>query len=160
MEDLDSLVPPSPEKRRRLASVPLFASLEGRALDDLLAETITRRLAPREALFHKGDHGEHLYVVMSGRLRAKARVADGREVIVALMGPQEVIGEISLLDSEPRSATVEAIEASELLAIHRHDFLLVLERHPKVAIRLAGILARRLRRLSDLGENTNSLTIE
>ena len=104
MEDPDSLVPPSPEKRRRLASVPLFASLEGRALDDLLAETITRRLAPREALFHKGDHGEHLYVVMSGRLRAKARVADGREVIVALMGPQEVIGEISLLDSEPRSA--------------------------------------------------------
>ncbi|HTF36366.1 MAG TPA: Crp/Fnr family transcriptional regulator [Myxococcota bacterium] len=152
-------MPPSPEKKRLLASVPLFAALEERALDALLAATTTRRLAPREALFHKGDPGEQLYVVMSGRLKAKAEAADGKEVIFALMGPQEVIGEIALLDSEPRSATVEAIEASELLALHRRDFLPVLERHPKVAIRLAGILAGRLRRLSDVTEDTAFLTL-
>jgi CRP/FNR family transcriptional regulator, cyclic AMP receptor protein len=148
-----------PDKRRLLASVPLFGSLEERALDALLAVTTTKRLAPREELFHKGDPGEQLYVVMSGRLKAKAEGVDGKEVIFSLMGPREVIGEIALLDSNPRSATVEAIEASELLALHRRDFLVVLERHPKVAIRLAGILAERLRKLSDLTEDTAFLTL-
>ncbi|HBZ70660.1 MAG TPA: Crp/Fnr family transcriptional regulator [Deltaproteobacteria bacterium] len=150
---------PTPDKRRLLASVPLFASLEERDLDALLAVTTTRRLAPREELFHKGDPGEQLYVVVSGRLKAKAEAADGKEVIFSLMGPQEVIGEIALLDSNPRSATVEAIEPSELLSLHRREFLRVLERHPKVAIQLAGILAGRLRRLSDLTEDTAFLTL-
>jgi len=147
------------ERKRLLASVPLFVSLDDRALDALVAATTTRRLAPREALFHKGDPGEQLYVVISGRLKAKAEAADGKEVIFSLMGPPEVIGEIALLDSEPRSATVEAIETSELLALHRRDFLPVLERYPKVATRLAGILARRLRRLSDLTEDSAFLTL-
>ena len=149
----------SPEKRRLLASVPLFSSLEERDLDALLAVTTTKRLAAREELFHKGDPGEQLYVVVSGRLKAKAEGADGKEVIFSLMGAPEVIGEIALLDSNPRSATVEALEASELLALDRRDFLLVMERHPKVAIRLASILAGRLRRLSDLTEDTAFLTL-
>jgi CRP-like cAMP-binding protein len=152
-------MPPGLERKRLLASVPLFASLEESALDALVAVTSTRRLAPREELFHKGDPGNQLYVVISGRLKAKAEAADGKEVIFSLMGPQEVIGEIALLDSNPRSATVEAIEASELLALHRRDFLPVLDRHPKVAIRLAGLLAARLRRLSDLTEDTAFLTL-
>lgn len=152
-------MPGSPETRRLLAGVPLFASLEERAIDALLAATTTKRLAPREELFHKGDPGERLYVVISGHLKAKAEAADGKEVIFSLMGPTEVIGEIALLDASPRSATVEAIEHSELLTLHRRDFLPVLERHPKVAIRLAGILAGRLRRLSDLTEDTAFLTL-
>jgi CRP-like cAMP-binding protein len=148
-----------PEMRRLLASVPLFAGLEARDLDALLAATTTKKVAPREVLFYKGDSGEQLYVVVDGRLKAKAEGADGKEVIFSLMGAGEVIGEIALLDSNPRSATIEAIEASELLSLHRRDFLQVMERHPKVAIRLAAILAARLRRLSDLTEDTAFLTL-
>jgi len=152
-------MPSRPEQRSLLASVPLFASLGPRELDAFLAVTTTKRVAPREELFHKGDPGAQLYVVMSGRLKVKGESTDGKEVIFSLAGPGEVIGEIALLDSKPRSATVETLEAAELLVLHRRDFLPVLERHPKVAVQLAVILAGRLRRLSDLTEDTAFLSL-
>ncbi len=147
------------DRRSILASVPLFADLGQRELDALLAATTTKRLAAREELYHKGDPGNQLYAVMSGRLKAAAAGAEGKEVVFSIMGPGEVIGEIALLDSKPRSATVEAMEPSELLTLHRRDFLPVLERHPRVALQLATVLAGRLRRLSELTEDTLFLTL-
>jgi len=147
------------DRRSLLAGVPLFAALNDRKLDALLTATTTKRLAAREELYHKGDPGNQLYAVMSGRLKASAAGLDGKEVVFSIMGPGEVIGEIALLDSKPRSATVEAMEASELLTLHRRDFLPVLERHPRVALQLAAVLAGRLRRLSELTEDTLFLTL-
>lgn len=102
---------------------------------------------------------EELQLHEVGRLKASAAGADGKEVVFGLMDPGEVIGEIALLDSEPRSATVVAMEDSQLLCLDRRDFLPFLEKHPSVAIELAAVLALRLRRLSEVMEDTLFLAL-
>jgi CRP-like cAMP-binding protein len=141
------------DRRELLSSVSIFTSLGEGDLDNLLRVTTTKRLDKKEVLFRKGDPGKQLYGVLSGRLKVMASAADGRELVFNLMGPGEVIGEIALMDSDARSATVVAVERSELLTLHRRELFPFLERHPKVAIRLAGVLARRLRRLSEHTED-------
>jgi CRP/FNR family cyclic AMP-dependent transcriptional regulator len=149
----------SMDKRQLLASVPIFACLREPELELLLDVTTTKRLATRDVLFRKGDPGNQLYAVLEGRLKILAAGADGKEVVFGINGPGEVIGEIALMDSNPRSATVVAMEACELLTLHRRDLIPFLEKHPKVTIELAGVLAARLRRLSEHTEDALFLTL-
>ena len=146
-------------RRDVLAGISIFSSLSGADLDRLVEITSVRQLRAKQTLFHQGENAVSLYGVMNGRLKASAAGADGKEVVFALMDPGEVIGEIALLDSEPRSATVVAMEKSELLCLDRRDFLPFLEKHPAVAIELAGVLASRLRKLSEVMEDTLFLTL-
>lgn len=141
------------ERRRVLANVSVFAGLDAAALDALMAITSTRRLRSGEVLFRKGAEGTQLYGVLRGRLRISAAGEDGREMVFGFSEPGEVIGEIAILDSNPRSATVTALSECELLTLDRRDLLPFLERHPMVAIHLARVLAGRLRRLSELAED-------
>jgi CRP-like cAMP-binding protein len=142
------------DRRKLLSGVSIFSSLGEHELDLLLEVTTTKRLEPKELLFRKGDPGKQLYGILSGRLKVMASGKDGRELVFGLMGPGEVIGEIALMDSNPRSATVVALEPSELLTLHRRELIPFLERQPKMAIHLAGVLAGRLRRLSEHTEDT------
>ncbi len=141
------------DRKQLLASVSIFDSLEDRELDLLLQVTATRRIDAKEVLFRKGDPGKQLYGVLSGRLKVLATGKDGKELVFGVMGPGEVIGEVSLMDEDARSATVVALEKCELLTLHRRELIPFLQRHPKVAIHLAGVLARRLRRLSEHTED-------
>jgi CRP-like cAMP-binding protein len=146
------------DSRALLASIPIFAGLPKRDLESLHAITGTRKLRAREVLFRKGDEGVTLYGVMRGRLRVYA-ASDAKEVTFRFLHPGEVFGEIALLDAQPRSATIAAMEPSELLTLHRRDFLPFLEAHPKVAIQLSVALAGLLRSLSDEVEDAKLLTI-
>ena len=156
---MEDAVPRRVERRRLLANVALFSHLEERDLDELLKVTSTRHLEDGEILFRKGDPGRQLYGVVEGRLKIYSSGAEGKEVVFGLSDPGDVTGEIALLDAEPRSATVVALAPSELLTLDRRDFLPFLERHPKVAIRLAELLAERLRRLSELTEDSLLLAL-
>ena len=147
------------DRRRLLANVSIFSSLDERSLDALVRATSTRRLDTGEVLFRKGEPGRQLYGVLTGRLKASAAGADGKEIVFSVCDPGEVIGEIALLDSNPRSATIVALEPSLLLVLDRRDFLPFLERHPRVAIELAELLAARLRRLSELAEDSVLLAL-
>jgi CRP-like cAMP-binding protein len=144
--------------RALLERIPVFAGLGRREIDSLLAITGTRKLRAREVLLRKGDEGSTLYAIMRGRLRVVSG-GDSKEVILNFLGPGEVFGEIALLDSQPRSATIAAVEPTELLTLHRRDFLPFVEKHPKVAIQLAVVLAQRLRALSDAVEDAMTLSI-
>lgn len=159
MADVGSRKPLRIERRRLLANVSLFSQLDDAALDGLLKLTSTRHLDEGEILFRKGEPGRQLYGVVQGRLKIYSAGRDGREVVFGLSDPGDVTGEIALLDSEPRSATVVALEPTELLTLDRRDFLPFLERHPRVAIRLAELLAERLRRLSELTEDKTLLAL-
>lgn len=141
------------DRRELLSSVSIFASLGESEIDKLLQVTTTKRLDTKEVLFRKGDPGKQLYGILSGRLKVMATAADGKELVFNLMGPGELIGEIALMDSDVRSATVVAVEPSELLTLHRRELFPFLECHPKVAIHLAAVLAGRLRRLSEHTED-------
>jgi CRP-like cAMP-binding protein len=142
------------DRRALLSRVPIFASLGEREMDALLAITATRRLGAKETLFRKGDPASQLYGVLSGRLKVMAAGKDGKELVFDVMAPGDVIGEIALMDPGPRSASVVALERSELLTLHRRELFPFLERHPKLALQLAGVLARRVRRLSTYAEDS------
>jgi len=155
----DEAAPLRVERRRLLANVALFSHLGEADLDELLKATSTRHLDDGEVLFRKGDPGRQLYGVIQGRLKISSSGPDGKEVVFGLSDPGDVTGEIALLDAQPRSATVVALQATELLTLDRRDFLPFLERHPKVAIRLAELLAARLRRLSEQTEDSVLLAL-
>jgi CRP-like cAMP-binding protein len=141
------------DKRSLVTSIPLFAQLSADELDALLDIAVTRTLAPREVLFRKGDPGTELFGILEGSLRATTPSAHGKEVTFSVMGSGEIFGEIALLDGRPRSATIEAVEEARVIAVERAAFLEFMERHPGVAVRLMGVLAARVRRVSELIED-------
>lgn len=142
------------ERRALLARIPVFADLAPRDLDELARAAYVKRLAPREELCRKGAPGSQVYVVVRGRLRVLATSADGSDVLFGIMDPGEVVGELALLAGGRRTATVVAIEECELLGLDRRDFLALLRSRPALAVRLLEVLAERLRRISELVEDT------
>jgi CRP-like cAMP-binding protein len=142
-----------------LGSIGVFEGLSRRELDLLHAITGTKRLRAREVLFRKGDPGSALYGVLRGRLRVFSSGADAKELVFRFLQSGDVVGEVALFDAQVRSATVEAVEPCELLSLQRRDLLPFLEQHPRVAIKLAAVLARSLRELSQRVEDELSLTI-
>ena len=141
------------DARELLSGIGLFEKLSAQDISLLLELSVSRRLASKEVLFHKGDSGNHLYGVLSGRLKAMAPGRDGKELVFAVMGQGDVIGEIAIVDSEPRSATVVALEKCELLSLDRRDLIPFLKNHPQAAIGFATVLAKRVRRLSIYAED-------
>jgi CRP-like cAMP-binding protein len=146
-------------KRELLARVPLFQGFGARELDALVPATRGVALAEREELFHKGDPGSQLYVVVEGRVKAFTTSADGDDVVFNVMGPGEVVGEIALLAECPRTATVRAIERCELLVLDRRDFLAFVKRNPDVAVRMLTVLAERVGRISEFVEDVQFLNL-
>ncbi len=147
------------QKRELLARVPLFQGFAPRDLDALVPAARPIAVAARDELFHKGDVGSQLYVVIEGRLKALTTSADGDDVVFNVMGPGEWFGEIALLSENPRSATVRAIERCELLVLDRRDFIAFLKRSPDVALRMLTVLVERLVRISEFVEDVQFLNL-
>jgi CRP/FNR family transcriptional regulator, cyclic AMP receptor protein len=122
-----------------------FLALLDPADREALEQRAGRRRFRRGALLmYEGQQGEEVFVLVNGRVKITATARDGREVVVRFAGPGEVLGELSLLDEEPRANNVMAIDPVEALALAASDFRALLER-PGVAIALLRTLARRFR---------------
>lgn len=147
------------EKRGLLARAPLFSGLSDSEIDSLFEATRPRALQPREELFHKGDKGSQVYLVIHGTLKALTTSDEGDDVVFSIMGVGELVGEIGFLGSPGRTATVSAITESELLGIDRRDFLAFLKTHPEAALKLMGVLADRMVRISEFVEDTLFLNL-
>jgi len=128
-----------------LKSVPLFASLTPEQMHSLSAMIMRRDASRGSAVMHEGDAGDCLYVVLSGRLKVMVGEADGKETILSIIGPGEFFGEMSLIDDNPRSASVVAIEPCEMLALTRRDFRKCLVENTLLAMAVMRVLVRRLR---------------
>jgi CRP-like cAMP-binding protein len=129
-----------------LASVPMFSGLQR---DELLkfAELTRERTYPKgSVILFQGDPGDSLYVLRQGRAKVVLIGEDGREVILGVLEPGAHFGELSLIDDQPRSAHVIAMEDSQLLILRREDFRRRVEANPTVAWALLTELSRRLRR--------------
>jgi CRP/FNR family cyclic AMP-dependent transcriptional regulator len=128
-----------------LKSVPMFAALPPDQLRGLVA-MFMRRSAPRgTTVLHEGGPSDCLYIVMSGRLKVMMGEADGKETILSILGAGEFFGEMGLIDDNPRSASVVAIEACELLMLTRRDFRKCLVENAELAMAVMRVLVRRLR---------------
>ena len=128
-----------------LKNVPMFASFPDDALR-MLAAVVTRKSATRNStIISAGDPTDSLYIVISGRLKVMMSDAEGKEVILSILGSGEFFGEMGLIDDSPRSANVVAIEACELLCIYKRDFNRCLSENFEMAMAVMRGLVRRLR---------------
>ena len=147
------------QRRELLAKGSLFSKLSERELDALVQVSRVKKLRAREELFHKGDPGNQVYLISKGRLKAVTTSAEGDDVVFSIMAPGEVFGELALLCGGRRTATITAIDASELIVLDRREFLPFLKTHPEAAIRLLEVLAERCLRISELLEDTTFLNL-
>jgi CRP/FNR family transcriptional regulator, cyclic AMP receptor protein len=128
-----------------LRNVPLFAALQESQLA-LLTSAVSRRNFPRgTTVIAAGDTTDTLYVVISGRLKVMMSDDEGREVILTMLGPNEYFGEMGLIDDSPRSASVIALEACELLALSKRDFKNCLAENFEMTMTVMRGLVKRLR---------------
>src|SRR5688500_5669884 len=108
------------------------------------------RLRRGEVLFHEGDEGDKLYIVTDGKVKLGRTSSDGRENLLAVLGPGQMFGELSLFDPGPRSTTATAVTACDLRTLEHDELMGWLTGRPEVAQGLLGQLAARLRRANDV----------
>ena len=153
-----SSITPS-DKLKLLANVALFSDFSVKQLEAVSLVARKKTLQRRDELFHKGDPGGEIYIVVSGKLKALTTSVEGDDVVFSILGPGEVFGEVALLGATPRTATLSAIEDCQLLAIDRRDFMSFLRTNPEVSVKLLAVLAMRLKRVSELVEDTLFLNL-
>src|SRR5215510_16258152 len=128
-----------------LKAVPLFSGFTEDALRMLTSMVARKSVSRSTTVMTGGDPTDSLYIVLSGRLKVMMSDAEGKEVILTILGPGEFFGEMGLIDDEPRSATVVAIEPCELLYIAKRDFKKCLAENFDMAMAVMRGLVRRLR---------------
>ncbi len=128
-------------------------------MEELLTLAGVEHFAAQDMIFNKGDPGDRLYAILSGRVGISTISREGQEIFLNILDAGEVFGEIALLDGRERTAGAVALQPTELLKIAREDFLPFLERHPRLCIRLMSVLCDRLRWTSDIIEDTIFLDI-
>jgi CRP/FNR family transcriptional regulator, cyclic AMP receptor protein len=129
-----------------LARVSLFSELDKKELQTLAKSCVERSFDAGATIILQGDTGVGLYVILKGSVRiTKAVNPDRAEEDLGTVGPGNVLGEMSLLDDLPRSATVTAIDAVDTLVLPVWEFRTYLRNHPDIALKLLTVLSRRLR---------------
>jgi CRP/FNR family cyclic AMP-dependent transcriptional regulator len=135
------------QKTELLRGVDLFSALEDSQVDTLASMIIEKGFKKGEIiLMEDDDTSQSLFIIAKGEVKVVLTAEDGREAILASLKEGDFFGEMSLLDGEPRSATVRAVEDSRLYAIRREDFLAALRKQPDLALTLLGEMSKRLRR--------------
>ena len=129
-----------------LATIPLFSGLPPEELERFAELTRERSYPKGSVILFQDDPGDSLFVLRDGRVKVVLIGEDGREVILGVLEPGAHFGELALIDDQPRSAHVIAMEDAQLLVLRREDFKRRVEANPTVAWALLTELSRRLRR--------------
>ena len=137
----------------------LFAELDDRELAAIAAVAKTRRYAKDDVVFHADESGDVFCLIREGRVKITMISPEGKEIILSMIGPGEFFGEMSLLDNEPRSATVVAMETLDLVTIWRSDFLQILSENFAITKKILAELSRRLRSASNRIESLATMDV-
>ena len=132
-----------------LGRVPVFETLGPADLERVAEVCVPRGFAARQVIFREGDDSDTCYVVKDGHARALREHPDGRQITLATFGPGDIFGELAMFDDERRSATVEAVDSLDAVAILGRDMRALLTRHPDIAVKLVIALGRRLREANE-----------
>ena len=157
---MSSVKPPAAQPPRRGASEPsvtiaqlrevgLFGALSDEFLEHLVSTLSVLRVMVGDTIFREGDPAREMYVVLEGEIEVLKKSRRGRETRVAILGPNDTFGEMSIIDMQPRSATVRALGSARLLristeemdALYRYD----LKSYTLIVLNIARDLSRRLR---------------
>ena len=134
---------------RLLGRVPAFETLAPPDLERVAQVAVPRSFRAHHVIFREGDASDTCYVVESGHARAVREHGDGRSIALAHFGPGDIFGELAMFDDERRSATVEAIEDVEAIAILGADMRRLLREHSDISYKLVIALGRRLRETNE-----------
>ena len=129
-----------------LRNVSLFESLNEEELKALAELTFTRNFGKDGVIILAEEEGDTLFIIKEGQVKVSIVSEEGREVILSLLGPGTVFGELSLLDGKPRSANVVATEETSLVMLRRSDFVQLIYKTPQIATALLAELATQLRK--------------
>ncbi|MGZ8676213.1 MAG: Crp/Fnr family transcriptional regulator [Solirubrobacterales bacterium] len=132
-----------------LRRVSLFSELSDPELERIAQVAIPRSYPRDTRVIHEGDPGDACFIVRTGSCRVTREHPDGRAITLATLGPGAIFGELAMLDGESRSASVEATEDTELLALSASDMRALIREHPGLAEKLVVALTRRLREANE-----------
>ncbi len=141
--------PTQAEKRELFQRNFLLGRLNSQEIDALLAYTRVERSRAGREIFSKGSPGDSMMAVLKGRVKISSLSPEGKEIVLNIISPGEIFGEIALLDGKERTADATAMDDCELLVLSRRDFLPFLERHADICLLLLSVLCERLRRTSE-----------
>ena len=132
-----------------LARSGIFQGVDHDAAEALAKDMETIEARKGEIVFNEGEPGDSLYIVMNGKIKLSRRSPDGRENVLAVMGPSDQFGELSVFDPGPRTATATAVTDVKLARMPQSVLRPWIEAHPEIGEQLLRVLARRLRRTND-----------
>lgn len=133
----------------QLAQTALFAGLDEKTLGTLAERAVHRRYRKGSVIFVQGEQGERCFTIVDGAVKISAYNTDGREALIAVLGPGDVFGELSLFDEAPRSADATAIEDTELLSLDAPALNEGIVAHPELGLALLRVFGRRLRQSNE-----------
>ena len=142
-----------------LERVPLFRHLDRKQLEALAQSASRVHLEAGEQLFRKGEGGRHCFGIVSGRVKVVTSARSGKQVFFGVLDPGEVFGELALLAGGHRTASVSAMEDTELLVVERRDFLHLLHSQPELTVDLLSMLAERLVEVSEVIEDAAFMSL-
>jgi CRP-like cAMP-binding protein len=132
-----------------LARAGLFQGVDPEAAEALAKDLEIIEVRKGDVVFTEGEPGDSLYIVLSGKVKLGRRAADGRQNLIAIMGPSDMVGELSLFDPGPRTATGTAVTDLRLARLRKAALRPWLTNRPEIAEQLLRVLGRRLRRTND-----------
>ena len=128
-----------------LRSIPAFEALDAQRLENLSRISSLRQVSRGNSVLREGDRTDNIYFVVNGALKVLVSDDEGREVILSILGPGEMFGEMGVLDEHPRSATVTATQSSDLVVVNKADFQRFLASSFDVTLFIMRGLVKRLR---------------
>ncbi len=156
---LKQAAPGPPDKLALLRNHALFGQLPPRVIEHLGSYMRKRTLARGETIFSKGDPGSGLMGVLSGSVKITVPSVDGRDVVLNIIHPGQIFGEIALLDGRPRTADATAMSDCELMVIERRDFIPFLRSQPDLMMQIVEILCARLRSTTEQVQDVTFLDL-
>jgi len=142
-----------------LRQIPLFSSLKDEEIEAIYKLSVTKKCPKDAIILLEDEEGDTLFVILKGKVKVTTFSESGKEVIFSILNEGDFFGDMSLLDGNPRSATVISIEESELRLIRRSDFNKLIGTHPGIAIRLLEELTSRLRKADERIESLALLDV-
>jgi CRP/FNR family cyclic AMP-dependent transcriptional regulator len=137
----------------------LFAELDDKEAAAIAGVAKSRHYAKDDVIFHADESGDVFCVIREGKVKITMISPEGKEIILSMMGPGDFFGEMALIDDEPRSATVVAMEPLEVFTIWRTDFLEILKDNFSITRKILAELSRRVRRMSNRIESLATMDV-
>lgn len=132
-----------------LKNVPLFSDLTHQELGMLAASGRQRKFSAKNIVFHEGEQGDNLLIILSGKVKVLLYGKSGQEFILSILGPGNFFGEMAIFEAAPRSATVMTMEPCEFLLLGQKDVTGLLKKHPTIAVKILKNLSQRLRKTNE-----------